>query len=201
MRRRTARPRSRCARQTPSRCAGPTRPMAVPRARGSAARIAGRSARGCDRPCAVFRAPLESRQQRQASFELEATRHSGRVQAGDDAHSGMTRRKQQSVDALRLRPELGRALARQAELMRDQRRAHAARMRNSPSARSGGALSQVASARTVSVLVFHQVQNGLSPSMVVRLRRRRRCSGQPAARWVTERLSQNTMSCGCQRWR
>ena len=44
-------------------------------------------------------------------------------------------------------------------------------------------------------------QNGASPSIVVRFSRRRRWSGVPPARCISERLSQNTMSPGCQRWR
>ena len=40
-------------------------------------------------------------------------------------------------------------------------------------------------------------QNGASPWMVVRNSLRRRCAGHPAARWISERLSQNTRSWAC----
>ena len=43
-----------------------------------------------------------------------------------------------------------------------------------------------------------EVHAGSSPSMVVRYRVRGCSGGQPVARCITERLSQNTMSCGCQ---
>ncbi len=49
--------------------------------------------------------------------------------------------------------------------------------------------------------VVRGIQNGASPSIVVRFSRRRRWSGVPPARCISERLSQNTMSPGCQRWR
>src|SRR5690606_8071365 len=51
---------------------------------------------------------------------------------------------------------------------------------------------------------IHQLllaQNGTSPWMVVRCMRRRRWAGQPVARWIRARLSQNTRSLSCQRWR
>ena len=44
-------------------------------------------------------------------------------------------------------------------------------------------------------------QKGASPWMVVRYSLRRRWLGQPVARWISERLSQNTKSWGCQWWR
>lgn len=44
-------------------------------------------------------------------------------------------------------------------------------------------------------------QNGALPWMVVRYSLRRSCAGQPAARWINERLSQNTRSWGCHWWR
>ncbi|MND92489.1 hypothetical protein D3C80_846480 [compost metagenome] len=48
---------------------------------------------------------------------------------------------------------------------------------------------------------FLSRQNGASPWMVVRYSLRRRCAGQPVARWISERLSQNTRSWGCHWWR
>ncbi|MOA20413.1 hypothetical protein D3C78_1408560 [compost metagenome] len=59
------------------------------------------------------------------------------------------------------------------------------------------AAARGAKGRRLDMINSPAIQKGASPWMVVRYSLRRRWLGHPAARWISERLSQNTRSWGC----